>query len=116
MTEPQTIEFNCPEKGCGETVRFVLGEVRREVPEVLCPACGKTHCLSPEAVEKLELLRGLTAALRKARPILADSGVGIEVGGHRVVVPYYLLLTRMTSELALKIDDGSVTFRFVVEA
>ncbi len=115
MSDPQKIEFDCPAEGCGEPVRFNLDLIRKEIPEVLCPACGKTYSLSPEAVEKLEMLRELIAALRKARPILGEAGVGIEVGGHKVVVPYYLLLTRMTSELALKIEDGPVTFRFVVE-
>jgi hypothetical protein len=116
MTEDQEIEFICPAEGCGKLVRFNLSLLEREIPEVLCPACGKTYLLSPEAIEKLGLLRDLIAALRKARPILGDGGVGIEVGGHKVVVPYFLLLTRMTSELALKIADDRLTFRFVVEA
>ena len=116
MTDQQKLEFNCPAEGCGEPVRFDLGLLGRETPEVFCPACGKTFLLSPEVVGKLELLRELIAALRKARPILGEAGVGIEVGGHKVVVPYFLLLTRMTSELALKIEDDQLSFRFVVEA
>jgi len=115
MTEEQKIEFTCPADNCGEPVRFTLGLLENKTAEVLCPACGKSYLLSPEAVEKLELLRDLITALRKARPILADGGVGIEVGGHKVVVPYFLLLTRMSSELALKIADDRLTFRFVVE-
>lgn len=116
MTDGQKIEFNCPEENCGEPVRFNLGLLGRPNPEVLCSACGKTHCLSPEAVEKLDLLRELISTLRKARPILGEAGVGVEVGGHQVVVPYYLLLTRMTSQLALKIEDNQLIFRFIVEA
>lgn len=116
MSEKQKIEFSCPAEGCGETVGFTLGLLGREIPEVLCPSCGKTFLLSPEAVEKLGLLRDLVAALKKARPILGDGGVGVEIGGHKVVVPYFLLLTRMTPELALKIEDDQLTFRFVVEA
>ncbi len=116
MNEEQKIEFDCLAEGCGEPVRFTLGLLEKETPEVLCPSCGKAHLLSPEAVEKLGLLRDLIAALKRARPILGDGGVGIEVGGHQVVVPYYLLLTRMTSELALKVADDRVTFRFVVES
>ncbi len=116
MTEEQKIEFDCPAPGCGAPVSFTLGVLEAESPEVLCPSCGKTYPLSPEAAEKLGMLRDLIAALRKARPILGEGGVGIEVGGHKVVVPYYLLLTRMTSELALKVEDGAIVFRFVVEA
>lgn len=115
MSEEQRIEFDCPEPGCGEPVSFTLKVLEAETPEALCPACGKTYPLSPEAVEKLRLLRDLIAALKKARPILGEGGVGVEVGGHKVVVPYYLLLTRMTPELALKVEDGDIAFRFVVE-
>ncbi len=116
MTKEQKIEFTCPAEKCGEPVRFTLGILKEKKPEVSCPACGKVQVLSPEAVEKLGLLEELIAALQKARPIFGDGGVGVEVGGRKVVIPYFILLTRMTSELALKIGDGRLTFRFAVES
>ncbi len=115
MTKEQSIEFACPAEKCGEPVRFPLGIIKGESPEVSCPACGKVQVLSPEAVEKLGLLEELIAALKKARPILGEGGVGVELDGRKVVIPYFILLTRMTSELALKIGDGRLTFRFAVE-
>ncbi len=116
MTREQEIEFNCPAPGCGEPIRFNLRVIEDGDPQIPCPACGKTHRLSPEAIRKLGLLQDLIVALRKARPILGEGGVGVEVGEKKVVVPYYLLLTRMTSELALKVDDAEIAFRFVVES
>ena len=115
MTKEQTIEFTCPAEKCGEPVRFTLGVLEAKKPGVSCPACGKVQVLSPEAVEKLGLLEELIAALKKARPILGDGGVGVEVDGRKVVIPYFILLTRMSSELALKIEDDRLTFRFAVE-
>ncbi|MDP8215421.1 MAG: hypothetical protein RAO92_02675 [Candidatus Euphemobacter frigidus] len=115
MENKQIIEFTCAAPDCGRPVRFDLDDLDPDHPSLKCRACGRSYTLPDGAVRKLGLLKELIEAIRKARPILGESSVGIEVAGHKVSVPYYLLLTRMTSELALQIDDEKLDFHFIVK-
>ncbi len=114
MKVRQTIEFFCPTKGCGKAIGFPLDGAEQNL-SFHCPGCRRNYTLPPPVRERLGLLSDLISALRKARPILGESSVAIEVAGQKVAVPYYLLLSRMTSELALNIDGDGYKFRFRID-
>ncbi len=103
-------EFDCLTEGCDSEVRFsqegALGD-----KEIVCPGCGRTYSLPPELREKVRLLDGLIRDLRRARPILGRTSVVIDLEGHQVKIPYYLLLTRLTSELALDLEGEDLKLR-----
>ncbi len=115
MENEQIIEFACITPDCGQPVRFTLELIEKENPAIQCRSCERVYPLPEEVVRKLGYLKELIETIRRVRPILGESSVGIEVAGHKVSIPYYLLLTRMTSELALQIDDEQLSFRFIVE-
>ncbi len=104
------LEFDCLTEGCDRDVRFSLEEALDD-KEIACPGCGRTYALSPELREKVRLLDGLIRALRQSRPILGRTSVVIDLEGHQVKIPYYLLLTRLTSELALDLEGEDLKLR-----
>ena len=103
-------EFDCLNEDCDQVVRFSLEEVLGD-KEFPCPGCGRVYSFSPEMRGKFELLDQLIRALRRARPILGRTRVVIDVEGHQVKIPYYLLLTRLTSELALDLEGEDLKLR-----
>lgn len=113
MAANQKIEFYCPKKNCPGVLSFFLKDISDSSPPT-CPECGKSYPLPRAAVDKLKILDDLQAAVRKARPILGDTSVGVEVGNERVRIPYYLLLTRMSTELALNFAGEGIDFHFVI--
>lgn len=114
MQSNQVLEFICAAKDCGQPVRFSLDEVENN-PSLHCPACGRDYKIPPPVLQKLRYLRELIQTVRKVQPILGESRIAIEVGGHKVTIPYYLLLTRMTTELALNFEGYGLEFHFFVE-
>ena len=103
-------EFDCLNKDCDQVARFSLEEALGG-KEITCPGCGRVYSFSPELREKFALLDQLIRALRRARPILGRTGVVIDVEGHQVKIPYFLLLTRLTSELALDLEGEELKLR-----
>ena len=114
MGNEQKIEFYCREENCPGIIRFALNELG-SLPPLKCPRCGTSHRLPEPVIEKLNLLADLIAAIKKAEPVLGDASVAVETENGRVLIPYFLLLTRMSTELALKIGDGDYHFYFVCE-
>ena len=114
MANEQKIELYCREENCPGIIRFALDEPG-SLPSLECPRCQAPHRLPEPVIEKLKLLAELITAVKKAEPILGDASVAVETENGRVLIPYFLLLTRMSTELALNIGDGAYRFNFVCE-
>lgn len=108
------IKFHCPADNCDGMVKFTFREAEKSSP-LKCESCGRVCKLPPEAKEKLKLLENLMKAIRKAGPILGKTSVRVDVDGHGVSIPYYLLLTRLTTEMALDMNQGELKFEFLVD-
>lgn len=103
-------EFDCLNEDCDQVVRLSLEKALGD-KEITCPGCGRDYSFSPELRGEFELLDQLIRAIRRARPILGRTGVVIDLEGHQVKIPYYLLLTRLTSELALDLEGEELKLR-----
>ena len=108
------IKLRCPGKECDGMIDFTFREARPGF-KLKCGRCGEVCELPPSVADKLNLLEELMKALRKAKPILGKTSVRIDVHGQGVSIPYYLLLTRMTTELALDIEEEGFNFSFLIE-
>jgi len=103
-------EFDCLNAECDGVLRFSRVEALDDQP-LVCPGCGRTYSLPPELREKIRLLDQLLRDLQRARPILGRTSVAVNLEEHEVKIPYYLLLTRLTSELALDLEGGEIKLR-----
>ena len=103
-------EFDCLNKDCEEVIHFSLKKALED-KGITCPRCGRVYSFSPELQGEFALLEQLIRALRLARPILGRTSVVIDLEGHQVKIPYYLLLTHFASELALDLKGEDMKLR-----
>ncbi|HOO77399.1 MAG TPA: hypothetical protein PLI51_02335 [bacterium] len=104
------IEIDCCQNGCEGIFSFELGALPGPEKPV-CPECGATLELGRGEIEDLNLLFDLVGAIRRAAPILSRTAVGVELAGAKVLLPYRLLLSRLTTELAVEGAGGKRVFR-----
>ena len=114
VSEDKNIEFECIKDGCKEVIGFSLRQAEKD-QRLLCAKCKNEYRLDRALVEKLKSFDNLVAAVKSAWDILSNTSVGVTVNQHTVKIPYRLLLTRMTTMLALKIGDQTLNLRFRVE-
>jgi len=108
------IEIDCRREGCSGVLRLELEDLAR-LGEVVCPECGLGDQVDSALLGDLELLADLTASIRRAEPILGRTGVAVNVAGKEVVFPYRLLLTRLTTEMALEVTSAPRRIRVYPE-
>ncbi len=113
MQKNKSLQFDC--QSCKHSVCFSLDEIeQREVAE--CPNCQRKYIFKDETLRRqLNKFDALCRQIRDSEEILAHTAIGIDVAGHKVKVPYKLLLTRLTTSLELKIGEECLTINFRAE-
>lgn len=109
-----SLEFSC--QGCKQPVSFSVFELDTHNSLVPCSECGKKYALNDETLKRqLKKFEALCRQIVESEEILSQTAVGIDVGEHRVKIPYKLLLTRLSSTLDLMIGNQPLSIAFRVE-
>lgn len=109
------VDFECLNPECKETVKFNLIDAANEHFLVICQHCHHSYEFDKDISDKLQKLRNLIIAIRKAEEILGDCNVAVTVPGGTVKIPYPLLLTRLNTMISLKMGGRKIDFHFRVE-
>ena len=110
------VDFECLADNCQGVVAFRLSDALNDNFQALCPQCHNPYQFDEELTTKLNKLRELIVAVRKAEDILGDCNVAVTVPGQTVKIPYALLLTRLNTMITLNLGDKDIDFHFRVEA
>lgn len=114
MQKRKNLQFNC--QSCKQPVSFSVFELEGLAGLVHCEHCQKKYAFSDEVLKRqLKKFEALCQQLIESEEILANTAVGIDVGEHRVKIPYRLLLTRLSSTLDLMIGNQPVSISFRIE-
>lgn len=98
---------------CNKPVLFSLKDIEA-TSVVNCSECGKGYAFTDAKLQRqLAKFAALCSQIQESEEILGNSSVAVEVGQHKVQVPFKILLTRLKSTLDLKVGDQrmSVIFR-----
>jgi len=108
------LEIKCIEPDCGSDILISLFEIEKKY-RVKCKTCKKEYSFNKLLVEQIKKFERLVLAIQDAKDILGQTAVAVDIQGHSVKIPYKLLLTRLNSQLKLKINDEEMTIKFRVE-
>jgi hypothetical protein len=112
MQKGHLLQFDC--QGCDQPVHFCLFEVEASDSAIVCPNCQKKYVLSDKTLKRqLAKFQALCWQIAESEEILGDTTVAVKVGEQEVMVPFKILLTRLTSHLNLKMgaEKRSIVFR-----
>lgn len=109
------VDFECLAEGCQGVVSFKLSDALNDDFQALCPQCHNPYEFNDELTKKLNKLRDLIMAVRKAEDILGNCNVAVTVPGQTVKIPYVLLLTRLNTMITLNLGGKDIDFHFRVE-
>ncbi|NOY74988.1 MAG: hypothetical protein GXP32_04255 [Kiritimatiellaeota bacterium] len=109
------VDFDCLDRDCDGLVSFKLSDALIDDFQALCPNCHGAYQFDDELTAKLNKLRDLIVAVRKAEDILGDCNVAITVPERTVKVPYALLLTRLNTMITLNLAGREIDFHFRIE-
>lgn len=115
MQKGHLLQFDC--QGCSKPVQFSLFELEETSdPAISCSHCKKKYILKDKNLRRqLSKFQALCWQIADSEEILGESSIGVKVGEQEVLVPYKLLLTRLTSHLKLKIGDEDLSIVFRME-
>jgi transcription elongation factor Elf1 len=114
MQKGHRLEFSCIE--CEQSVTFSILQSKGSTKSIVCENCQKKYSFGNSPLwDKLKKFEALCRQIHESEEILGDTAVAIDVSGHRVKVPYRLLLTRLNSILDLKIGEKAVEITFRIE-
>lgn len=108
------LSIKCIDEECGSHIPLSLLEMESK-PRIQCKSCKNEYAFNKQLVEQLVKFEKLISAIQDAKDILGQTAVAVDIQGHSVKIPYKLLLTRMNSELKLKINDQEMVVTFRVE-
>ncbi len=113
MQKGKTLRLKC--LGCEKELSFSIFELEQQ-GKVCCDQCGKVYAFEdPTLLRQLRKFEALCRQIRESDEILSMSHVGVDVGNQQVKIPYRLLLTRLNSQLELKIGEIPLTISFRLE-
>lgn len=113
MQKGKTLRFKC--LGCEEEVSFSVFELE-EQGEVCCEHCKKRYAFDdPTLLRQLKKFDALCRQIRDSEEILGMANIGVDIANQQVKIPYRLLLTRLNSQLELKINETPLTIMFRLE-
>jgi len=111
MQKGRNLYFSCQK--CHKEVNFSLFDIK-DVP-IQC-ACGTKYTLDdPVLKRQLQKFESLCKQICESEEILDNTSIGIDFNGKQVLVPYRLLLTRLTPRLDLFIGEEKLTIKFRLE-
>lgn len=114
MQKGHFLQFNC--QGCQEPVCFSLFDLEMDEGKIVCSHCYKIYILSDETLKRqLGKFGALCKQILESEEILDNTAVGIDIGEHHIKIPYKLLLTRLTSNLNLRIGNEQISIAFRME-
>lgn len=113
MQKRKTLQFNC--QSCEQPISFSVFQLE-DTKSLNCEHCQKKYAFTDETLTRqLKKFEALCKQLIDSEEILANTAVGIDMGEHRVKIPYRLLLTRLNSTLDLMVGSQRVAISFRVE-
>lgn len=114
MKKGHHLEFACLD--CKKPVQFSLFEIDNEQNIVCCSSCEKKYFFADTVLKRqLKKFESLCRQIVESEEILGNTSVGIDVGEHKVLVPYKILLTRFSSSLELQLGSQKVNILFRLE-
>jgi hypothetical protein len=108
------IEIRCIKEDCGSDIGISLLEMEKK-HRVQCGTCKNEYSFNKHLLDQIRKFERLVSAILDAKDILGQTAVALDIQGHSVKIPYKLLLTRLNSELKLKINDEEIKVKFRVE-
>jgi len=108
------IQVGCVEPDCGDVIAISIFEIE-ESHRIRCSSCKKEYIFNSQLVGQIKKFERLVSAIQDAKDILGQTAVAVDIQGHSVKIPYKLLLTRLNSQLKLKINEQEMTIKFRVE-
>lgn len=113
MQKKRLLQFNC--LGCKQPVQFSVFELDQDHP-IQCAKCSKKYAFQDDILKRqLKKFEALCRQLVESEEILSNTAVGVDLGEHKIKIPYKLLLTRLNSTLDLKIGNQPLSISFRVE-
>ncbi len=113
MQKGHQLEFTC---GCKQTVAFSIFDIEKGNHLVACTQCPKRYSFDDETLlRQLKKFEQLCMQIKDSEEILGSTSVGIDIGNHKVQIPFKLLLTRLGSTLDLLIGDQPLSIHFRIE-
>ncbi len=109
------VDFECMGDDCQGVISFKLSDALSDDFQALCPQCHNAYQFDSALKEKLQKLRDLIVAVRKAEDILGDCNVAVTVPERTVKIPYALLLTRLNTMITLNLAGREIDFHFRIE-
>ena len=109
------VDFECLGDDCSGIVTFNLVDVLEDNSQAICACCHNSYAFDNDLTSKLNKLRDLIIAVRKAEDILGNCNVAVTVPGQTVKIPYALLLTRLNTMITLNLGGRDIEFHFRVE-
>lgn len=109
---PKNLAFEC--QSCKASVPLPLFALEKQ-PDIACPACKTTYTLDDEAlIRQLKKFYALCTQIHASQEILSLASFGVDVGPHKVKIPFKILLTRLSSYLDLTVGGKPliISFRF----
>lgn len=114
MQKGHLLQFDC--RGCKNPVKFSLFEIEENNKTIQCEHCQKKYALNDKTLlRQLAKFQALCWQIAESEEILGETVVGVNVGDREVKIPYKLLLTRLTSQLNLKVGDEPLSISFRME-
>lgn len=114
MQKGHRLQFSC--QNCQHPVNFSVIDLDEQGEVVACQECQKRYSLNDKTLTRqLRKFEALCRQIVDSEEILSNTSVGINVEGHQVSIPYKLLLSRMTSQLELKMGDQKILITFRLE-
>lgn len=114
MQKGHKLQFNC--QHCEQPVEFSLFDLEEKNELIVCEKCQKRYSLNDKTLRRqLQKFEALCRQIVDSEEILSNTSVGLNVEGHSVSIPFKLLLTRMTSQLELKMGDQKISINFRME-
>lgn len=114
MQKGHQLQFSCT--SCQQPIHFSIFSLDRSHHSLECAHCGKRYLFDDETLRRqLGKFEALCRQIVESEEILGETCVGVDIGEHRVKIPYKLLLTRLNSSIDLVIGDQPISITFRLE-
>jgi hypothetical protein len=112
MQKGHRLQIAC--KGCKQPIEFSVFELEKGMHQIECAQCHKIYLFEDETLlRQIKLFDTLCRTIRDSEEILSHTAVGIDVGDRHVKIPYKILLSRLSSNLDLKVGDEHISMNQV---